>query len=163
MSRFPVIAFLVLGVATIAAFFIAQHLKVSTPLISGVTPPSPAEINPLSAGSCVDPVGDQRIGPVSRISFYLLHASDRVDVYVVNQPGTHTIATLARDRFMKASLFPHEVPTAFAWNGREQNGSIAPDGTYYFDVHLIHQGRTVTISNESGPLPVRVASRASCP
>lgn len=163
MSRFPLIAFLVLAVATVAAFFITQHLKVSTPLISGVTPPAPAQINPTSDRSCVDPVSRERIGPASQISFYLLHASDRVDVYVVNQGGTRTITTLARARFMKASLFPHEVPTYFVWNGREQDGSIAPDGAYYFDVHLIHQGRTVTLSNESGPLPVRVNTRASCP
>ncbi len=162
MSRFPLIAFLVLVVGTVAAFFIAQHLKVSTPLISGVTPPSPAEINPLSGRSCVDPLRRERIGPVSQISFYLLHASDHVDVYIVNQSGTRTITTLARHRFMKASLFPHEVPTYFAWNGRQQSGAVAPDGTYYFNVHLIHQGRTVTISNESGPLPVRVNTRTRC-
>jgi hypothetical protein len=162
MSRFPLVAFVVLGIATVAAFFITQHLKVSTPLISGVTPPSPAVIDPLSARICVTPVRRERVGPSSRISFYLLHASDRVDVYIVNRSGTRAIATLARNRFMKASLFPHEVPTAFAWDGRAQDGSIAADGTYYFDVHLIHQGRTVTISNESGPLPVRVASRAGC-
>jgi flagellar hook assembly protein FlgD len=73
------------------------------------------------------------------------------------------VATVAGDRFMKAVLFPHEVATHFRWNGREQNGSIAPDGTYYFKVHLIHQGRTVTISNNSGPLPVVVDTRARCP
>ena len=128
-----------------------------------MTPPSPGVIAPLSSRSCVDPDRRERIGPVSQISFYLLHASDRVDVYIVNQSGTRTITRLARSRFMKASLFPHEVPRFFSWNGREQNGSIAADGTYYFDVHLIHQGRTVTISNESGPLPVRVNSRARCP
>lgn len=163
MNRFPMIAFVVLVVATVAAFFIIQHLKVSTPLISGVTPPTPAEINPLSGRTCVDPVRREQVGPVSRISFYLLHASDKVDVYIVNQSGTRTIATLAHGRFMKASLFPHEVATAFAWNGRDQNGSIAPDGSYYFNVHLIHQGRIVTISNNSGPLPVRVNATARCP
>jgi hypothetical protein len=163
MRHFQLGAFGALVVATVAAFFIAQHLKVSTPLISGVTPPSPAEINPLSRRSCVDPVRREKVGPASKISFYLLHASDKVDVYVVNQSGTRTIATLARDRFMKASLFPHEVPTTFVWNGREQSGSIAPDGIYYFDVGLIHQDRIVTISNNSGPLPVRVNTRALCP
>jgi hypothetical protein len=149
--------------ATVAAFFIVQHLKVSLPLISGVTPPSPPEINPLSGRSCVDPGRGKQIGPASRISFYLLHASDRVDVYIVDQSGTRTIATLARSRFMKASLFPHEVPTFFTWNGRRQDGSIAPDGTYYFNVHLIHQGRTLTISDNSGPLPVRVDTQVRCP
>lgn len=163
MRHFQLGGFLVLVAATVAAFFIAQHLKVSTPLISGVAGPAPAEINPLSGRTCYDPVRRERIGPKSRIRFYLLHASDRVNVYVVNQSGTRTIATLARDRFMQARLFPHEVRTTFTWNGREQDGSIAPDGVYYIDVHLIHQGRIVTLSNNSGPLPVRVNTRARCP
>ncbi|HEY2653924.1 MAG TPA: hypothetical protein VGI50_18520 [Solirubrobacteraceae bacterium] len=163
MSRLPVIGFLVLVAGTVAAFFIVQHLKVSLPLISGVTPPSPPEINPLSGRTCADPVRRKQIGPASHISFYLLHASDRVDVYIVDQTGTRTIATLVRGRFMKASLFPHEVPTFFSWNGRRQSGSIAPDGTYYFDVHLIHQDRTLTISDNSGPLPVRVDTQVHCP
>jgi flagellar hook assembly protein FlgD len=64
---------------------------------------------------------------------------------------------------MKASLFPHEVPTFFTWSGRRQDGSIAPDGTYYFNVHLIDQGRTLTISDNSGPLPVRVDTQVRCP
>ena len=161
MSRLPLIGFLVLAVATVAAFFIVQHLKVSTPLISGVTGPSPAEVNPLIGRSCFDRVRREQIGPASRVSFYLLHASDKVDVYVVNLTG-RTVATLARDRFMKASLFPHEVPTTFAWNGREPNGSIAPNGTYYIDVHLIHQNRIVTISNGSGPEAVRIDTTARC-
>jgi hypothetical protein len=161
VRRLPLVAFLALVVATIAAFFITQHLKVSTPLISGVTQPDPATINPLNGHACYDPVRREHVGPATQISFYLLHASDNVDVYVVNQRGTR-VATLATDRFMKAVLFPHEVPTVFTWDGREQNGSIAPDGTYHFNVRLIHQGRTVTVSGYSGPLPVTVDTRARC-
>lgn len=161
MRRFPLVAFLALVVATIAAFFITQHLKVSTPLISGVTQPDPARINPLNGRTCHDPVRHEPVGPATRISFYVLHASDRVDVYVVNERGRR-VATLARGRFMKAVLFPHEVPTVFTWDGHERSGSVAPDGTYYFKVHLIHQGRTVTLSNSSGPLPVTVDTRARC-
>jgi hypothetical protein len=163
MRHFQLGAFLVLVVATILAFFIAQHLKVSAPYVTGITGPAPAEINPLNGRSCYDPAQHARIGRTTRISFYLLHASDEVDVYIVNQSGTRTIATIAHDRFMKAVPTPHQVPRAFNWNGREQNGSIAPDGTYYFDVHLVHQDRTVTIADNSGPLPVRVSSRARCP
>ena len=33
----------------------------------------------------------------------------------------------------------------FSWNGREDNGQVAPDGVYYFRVALIHQGRTADI------------------
>jgi flagellar hook assembly protein FlgD len=83
-------------------------------------------------------------------------------VYIINQ-SEKRIATVARSRFMKAALYPYEVPTVFTWNGREQNGSAAPDGDYYFAVDLLHQGRVVTISNEAGPLPVVVNNHARCP
>jgi hypothetical protein len=162
LRRFPLVAFLTLVVATIAAFFITQHLKVSTPLISGVTQPDPAVINPLNERTCYDPVRHEHVGQATRISFYVLHASDKVDVYVVNERGTR-VSTLASGRFMKAVLFPHEVPTVFTWDGHERNGSIAADGSYYFKVHLIGQGRTVTYSSYSGPLPVTVDTRARCP
>ena len=162
MRRFPLVAFLTLVVATIAAFFITQHLKVSTPLISGVTAPNPGEINPLNARTCYEPVAHRRVGRATQISFYVLHASDRVDVYVVDARGRR-LATVASARFMKAVLFPHEVPTLFTWDGHDGGGSIAADGTYYFNVHLIHQDRTVTVSNYSGPLPVTVNTRARCP
>jgi hypothetical protein len=161
LRRFPLVAFLTLVVATIAAFFITQHLKVSTPLISGVTQPDPGEINPLNARACYDPVRRQRVGPSTQISFYLLHASDKVDVYVVDA-RSRRVATLASGRFMKAVLFPHEVPTFFTWDGRAASAAIAADGTYYFNVHLVHQNRTVTISSYSGPLPVTVNTRARC-
>lgn len=161
MNHFRLAAFLTLVVATIAAFFIAQHLKVSTPLLSGVTGPSPAEVDPLSSRACEDAVRHQQAGPRTVVTFYLLHASDRVDVYIVNHADTR-IATVARNRYMKAALFPHEVPTAFTWNGRRGDGSVAPDGTYYFTVHLRHQGRIITLSNGNGPLPVVVNSGARC-
>ncbi|HUE26879.1 MAG TPA: hypothetical protein VMP89_08910, partial [Solirubrobacteraceae bacterium] len=44
----------------------------------------------------------------------------------------------------------------FVWNGRESNGSVAPDGRYYIKVRLIGARRIVTISNQSGPEPVTV-------
>jgi FlgD Ig-like domain len=163
LSRFQLGAFAALVIATVAAFFIAQHIKVSTPLISGTPTPFPASINPLSGGTCYDRALHRQVDyRTTSISFYLLHASDRVDVYIVNQGGAR-VATLATGRFMKAALFPHEVPTRFTWDGRRQDGSVASDGSYYFTVHLIHQGRTVTIASGSGPLPVTVDTRSRCP
>ena len=44
----------------------------------------------------------------------------------------------------------------FTWNGREDNGQVAPDGTYHVRVALLHQGRTVDISDANGPIPVKV-------
>lgn len=161
MKRLPLAAFLVLAGATVAAFFIVQHLKVSTPLLSGSPQPSPAEIDPLSGRTCFDSAHREKVGPRTVISFYLLHATDRVDVYVVTQAGSR-VATLATNRLMKANLFPHEVATSFAWDGRERGGSVAPNGKYYFTVHLIHQDRNVTISDNNGPVPVTVNTAAHC-
>ena len=57
-----------------------------------------------------DPTAGKR-GPVSfrrmtKLSFFLLHRSDDVDVYVVNESGT-IVATLASGIFMRAELLPH--------------------------------------------------------
>ena len=41
----------------------------------------------------------------------------------------------------------------FHWNGREDNGPVAPDGTYYFRVALIHQNRTIDLDRA---VPVKV-------
>jgi len=160
MRRFSLVAFLTLIVATLAAFFITQHLKVTTPLITGVTGPIPAAINPVSGITCSGPVSHQNGGHRStEIAFYLLHQSDAVDVYVIDANGDR-VATLASNRFMSRSK---KVPVPFVCDGRAQDESVAPAGRYYFQVHLIHQNRTVTISNQSGPLPVTLTTRAACP
>lgn len=161
MRRLPVIAFLTLVAATVAAFFITQHLKVSTPLIAGSPQPVPAAINPVNGGTCYDAVLRERIDSrMMHVSFYLLHQSDLVDVHIVNEHGT-TVATLARHLYMQGG--DHPLPMQFTWDGRTAAGTVAPDGVYYVEVHLIHQGRIVTISNSSGPLPVRVDTVARCP
>jgi hypothetical protein len=144
----------VLVAATVAAFFITQHLKVSTPLIAGFPRPVPAAINPVAGIRCYDPqVGKTLNYRRMTISFYLLHASDEVDVWVVDR-ADRVVATLARNRFMSGG--GHPVRAGFQWNGRERDGRLAPDGTYFVRVHLKHQGRTVTISDSSGPIPFRV-------
>lgn len=141
------IAFSVLFVASAAAFFIVQHLKVSTPLINGFPAPDPAVINPVNGTTCGDPpVNHRRM----RISFYLQNRADDVDVYIVASDGV-IVRTLASGVHMAI-----KKRAWFTWNGREDDGSFAPDGIYYIRVALIHQGRTVTISNESGPEPVKI-------
>lgn len=148
MSRLPVAAFVALVVATSAAFFITQHLKVTTPLIAGSPSPHPAVINPVNGGTC------QGVNHrFMRISFYLLHRSDDVDVYMVDQNGT-IVRTLASGRHMRRDV--RNPDGLFRWNGRGDNGSVAPAGTYYIRVSLIHQGRSVEISNSAGAEPVTV-------
>lgn len=154
MTRLPVAAFATLVVATVAAFFITQHLKVSTPLLAGFPRPVPAGINPVSGRYCYDPaVGKTLDYRVMTISFYLLNQSDNVNVVVVDRQG-RTVATLARGTFMPGGS--HAKRKLFRWNGFDSDGALAPDGVYYVRVHLIRQARTVTISDTSGPIPFHV-------
>jgi flagellar hook assembly protein FlgD len=154
VRRLPVAAFVTLLVATVAAFFVTQHLKVTTPLLAGFPAPAPAAINPISGRTClahtghgVKAVSYRRMG----ISFYLLHRADDVDVYVIDPTGA-IVATLASGRHLQIMR-----RSRFVWNGREDDGSVAPDGTYYVRVSLIHQGRSLVISNSAGvELPVTV-------
>lgn len=148
-------AFAALIAATVAAFFITQHLKVTTPLIAGAPRPSPEVIDPLGGTACGG-VNHR----VMKISFYLLHRSDVVDVYVVDQSG-NIVSTLATNRHMRRGI--RNPDGEFVWNGFEDSGRIAPDGTYYIRVALIHQGRTVTISGPTGPEPVKVKTVPPAP
>ncbi len=147
MRRLPVAAFVTLAVATIAAFFVTQHLKVSTPLLAGFPAPHPAAINPVDGQICQG-VSHRAM----TVSFYLLNRSDSVDVYIVDQNGT-VVDTLASGVSMRASPPTRRI---FRWNGRTSSGTVASDGTYYIRVSLIHQGRSVLISDSTGALPVTV-------
>ena len=120
VSRLPVAAFGALVVATVAAFFVTQHLKVTTPLITGVAPHPRAVISPRHGGVCGSV--DHR---VARISFYLQHRSDDVDVYVVDKSGT-IVRTLASGGTCAAA--PTRCAKVFPWNGREDNGRSRPTG-----------------------------------
>ena len=151
MRRLPPLAFGALALATVAAFFIIQHVKVSTPFITSVHPPSPALIDPLSSGHCSR----------TSLSFSLLHHSDNVDVYVIDQGGT-IVATLASGVFMPG--LPHQTLRTFTWTGRETDGHVAPPGRYYVRVVLRRQDRTIDITNSHGDLDWVTVSRSSaCP
>lgn len=154
MRKLPFTAFAGLVVATVAAFFITQHLKVATPLLAGFPRPVPAGINPVSGSECYDPALGKAVDyRQMTISFYLLNQSDKVDVYVVGE-HEQRVATLAAGTYMSGGS--HPVRRQFTWNGREADGALAPDGVYYVKVHLRRQARTVTISDAAGPIPFRV-------
>jgi hypothetical protein len=148
MTRSSQIVLAALVAATVAAFFIAQHLKSTTPIIAGDPHPSPSAIAPGST-ACG--------GKYKRmlISFYLLHRADDVDVFVVDSSGA-IVRTLATGRHMRRGV--RNPDGDFGWNGREDNGTLAPDGAYHVKVVLIHQNRTYTI-----PSPVRVITQAPRP
>jgi hypothetical protein len=133
VRRLPQWAFGGLVAATVAAFFVTQALKVTTPVINGNISP-PGAFSPTAAGC-------QQTS--THTSFYLQHREDDVDVYVIDQGGT-IVRTVATSRHMRKNV---RIPDGvFTWNGRDDNGRLAPDGTYYFRVGLRQQGRTIDLS-----------------
>lgn len=157
-ARLPVVAFVVLALATVGAFFVSQHLKVTTPLIAGFPAPVPNTINPVNGGTCRIRSPEGRLEPVSfrrtHVSFYLLNRADVVDVYMVSNATGAVVRTLpGSGRYLRL-----KTRRAFTWDGREDGGAVAPDGSYAIRVALVQQGRNVTISNQNtgAPEPVTV-------
>jgi flagellar hook assembly protein FlgD len=151
-----VAAFVALVIATVAAFFVTQHLKVSTPVIQGRPAPVPNTINPVYGLSCPRRNGKGVVQLISykrmSISFYLQNRSDNVTVQIVDPDG-RPVRTIGRNVFMRAQ---HPRRHTFTWNGRLANGSLASAGIYYVKVSLLHQGRSLIISNSTAALPVTV-------
>ena len=162
MRRWPVAAFVALAVATIAAFFITQHLKVTTPLLTGAPAPFPADINPVDGRVCLRRNHLGQLLSVSfrrtNVSFYLLNHADNVNVYILNSDGS-IVRELPGSGVHMAIRHRH----LFVWDGRLGNGQVAPDGRYYIRVALVHQGREVEISNSSGPEPITVKTTSPRP
>jgi hypothetical protein len=151
-TRLSTGAFAVLVAATIGAFFVTQHLKVATPLIQGFPRPVPSVINPLHGVPC----GKYNSGSTT-ISFYLQHRSDDVDVSVIDSSTGAIVDTVASGRHMRKNV--RHPDGVFRWNGRESDGSVAPDGTYYFRVTLLHQDRTINLTG----VPVKIKTIAPHP
>jgi flagellar hook assembly protein FlgD len=143
-TRLSIAAFAALVLASIGAFFVTQHLKVTTPLIQGAPRPVPGVINPLHPVRC----GKWNSGSTT-ISFYLQHRSDDVIVSVVDSQGD-VVRTVADGRHMRKDV--RHPDGVFYWNGRLADGTVARDGTYHFRVTLIHQNRTIDLTT----VPVRV-------
>jgi hypothetical protein len=153
VSRLSVTALATLVAATVAAFFFVQHLKVTTPFYNGDPRVDPSIINPLEGGVCRDQSGKRVSFRETRVSFYLLHRADHVNIYIVNSEA-QDVRTVASDEYMPRATIAHpdRARRLFVWNGREDNGSVAPDGTYYFKVALINQGRALDVG---GPITVQ--------
>lgn len=149
-------AFGVLALATVAAFFVTQHLKVTTPLIQYRPAPVPNMINPVYGGICRVRGAKGVLRSVSfkrmRISFYLQNRSDDVSVYIVDRDGDQ-VRQVASNVFMRAHPPKRHY---FSWNGRLADGSLAPAGVYYIKVSLFHEARSLIISSSTAALPVTV-------
>jgi flagellar hook assembly protein FlgD len=157
VTRWPVAAFVALVIATVAAFFVTQHLKVTTPLVAGRPAPAPSVFDPVDGGVCQIRNGKGVLTRTSfrrmKVSFYLQNRNDNVDVWIQDRSG-NLVRQIASNVFMRARPRPQRHP--FSWDGRLADGRVAPDGVYYVRVVLIHQGRFLLISNSSGAEPVTV-------
>jgi hypothetical protein len=148
VNRLPLVGFGAVVLATVAAFFITQHLKVTTPLIVGAhggqatygrTPHNIVPTNP----SC-DAV---------TLYFALLHHADSFDLGIVDSHGSvvNALATDVRGQIKQ--------PFQYSWNGRLADGTVAPQGLYNFRIHLIHQNRTIDPVIPGYPISVQ----STCP
>jgi hypothetical protein len=130
-ARLPTILVVVLIVATAGAFARTELLKLET--------------NPVSG-----PRVDKQFSPVCRclddrahISFRLRRA-DHVSLSIVDSKG-HTVIRLVSDHALRAGR------VTFAWNGRDEQGDIVPEGRYRPKLELAHHHRTIVL-----PDPIRV-------
>lgn len=161
MNRLAVGAFTALAIATVGAFFLIQHLKVTTPLINGYPAPVPAYINPVSGGTCpmTNPRGRRVLVSFrrTRVSFYLQNRPDIVDVEMIRPDGTAVALMGGSGRHMDV-----QRRRTFTWNGRGRDGQVVPDGVYDIRVRLVQQGRELLIRNQNtGAIePVTVQTHA---
>jgi hypothetical protein len=120
------IVFAVLVGATIAAFFVAQKLK-----------SMPPRVQDLKVREFFSPNRDGRFDR-TRVSFILKRADD-ISATVIDREGD-VVRRLVDNR----SLAKGER-VSIAWNGRDDDGRIVPDGIYRVRVNLRGEGRSLTL------------------
>ena len=143
MTRLAQAAFALLVCATFGAFFVAQRLKNTPPAVQQVG------VTPLFSPN--------RDGRKERVDVgFSLEGSDRVTVTVVDADGD-----AVRELVDSRELAGGERLNA-RWDGRADDGAMAPDGTYRVRVALRGEGRSVvlprTIVKDTRPPDVRVTS-----
>ena len=158
MRRLPVYAFGLLAVATVGAFFLIAHLKAATPLIYGRPKPAPLAFDPVSGrtSSCVSPrTGKTLDYRQTQLTLQVSH-TDLVGVFIVSvaNAGGAPVATVSSGTPLKINQF-----FTFTWDGRLDDGQIAPDGPYLFRIALLREGRTI----QTSWAPVQVLTHAPHP
>lgn len=121
------VVFVLLTVATLGAFFVAQRLK-----------NTPTAVQAFRARTVFSPNGDGRADDV-RISFGLKQ-DDAIDVEIVDERGD-VVRRLADD----TSVRGYRRITPLVWDGRDDDGRRLPDGVYRVRITLRDQGRTLTV------------------
>jgi hypothetical protein len=151
LKRLPTIAFGVLVLATVAAFFLVYVVKVGNPLVWGTPKPTPAAIDPVHGrvGACVSSTGQRLDYRQAQIGIAVSRA-DSVGVYIVNNASASAapVATISAGTPMQKSVLGTADwhPANFTWHGHVYGGVFAPDGTYFFRIVLQHQGTSITLS-----------------
>jgi hypothetical protein len=126
LGRIGLIALvLALLIGSVAAFTRTEKLKLE-----------PAPITKPRFDRHLSPTCDCRHAD-SRLSF-LLKRPERLDVSIVDSDGGH-VATLAEGWDRNAGR------VGVRWDGRDDGGSVAPDGSYRLKVRLERDRRTILI------------------
>ena len=118
------LAFGLLTLATVAAFFVTQRLKDSDPIVKRIATPL-----------WISPNGDGR-KDTARVTFQLPEG-DRTTVSIVTAGGDERRRLMDGRRLGRGE---HEVE----WDGRDDSGQVMRDGAYYVQVTLRRQARAVT-------------------
>jgi hypothetical protein len=117
------VVFLALVAATFGAFFVAQRLKGSPPVVQ------------LEGQRWFSPNGD---GRKDRAELTLrVRESDTLTADLIDATGT-PVRRLVTERAIRPSS-----PVRLRWDGRTDDGLIAPDGVYRIRGSLLGQGRSV--------------------
>jgi hypothetical protein len=157
LRRLPAFAFGLVAAATVGAFFLIAHLKAATPLIYGRPKPMPLALDPAAGrtSSCVSRKGKTLDYRETQLTVQVSH-TDLVGVFIVSvaTAGGSPVATVSSGTPLKTNQ-----KFTFTWNGRLDNGRIAPDGSYLFRIALLNQGRTI----QTSWAPVQVLTHAPHP
>src|SRR5690242_21611863 len=133
---------LVLGLlgATATAFAVTENLKLTKSPIFATRLVAPDQVvrKRAAALASFSPVCNCRTGGVL-LQFKLRH-SDRVTLDVL-AGGTHPVQRLVDDKRLPAG------PSTVVWYGRTGERTIAPDGSYQFQVKLAAAHRTILVPN----------------
>ncbi len=124
-SRLAAAVFLLLVVATIGAFFAAQRLKHQDPLLR------------YRASDRAFSPNDDGIKDTARIRFRLPEADD-VTVTILDPDGG-AVARIATNKPLGKGA------QVFRWDGRTDDGLLAPEDDYRVRVGLRNEGRTNTL------------------
>lgn len=131
----PAVVFVLLVLATVAAFALAQSQKREPLVMDRVTFVAAPVLKPEDPVRAFTPNGDCRFDRV-RIRFRTTQ-SDQGTVQII-KPGGRVVVTLARDVFLKRYRYH-----TYWWDGRQRGGGKARPGRYKLRVKLLGLDRTL--------------------